>query len=91
VKAFFHKRGELSFITICIQGFMRPELKQQLENELSKIKHKNFRAWSIAFLTLVIFLWFIVGLSSKSSVPVNGVAISQHASFREDGNKIYHG
>jgi len=68
---------------------MRPELKQQLEKELSKSKHKNFRAWSVAFLILVIFLWLIVGLSSKSSVPVNGVTISQHASLREDGHKIY--
>ena len=68
---------------------MRPELKQKLEKELSKTKHKNFRAWSVAFLILVIILWLIIGFSSKSSVAVNGVAISQHASLREDGHKIY--
>jgi hypothetical protein len=68
---------------------MRPELKQKLENELSKAKHKNFRTWSLVFLILVLFLWLIVGLSSKSSIPVNGVVISQHASLREDGHKIY--
>jgi len=68
---------------------MRPELKNQLEKELSKAKHKSFRAWSVVFLVIVIFLWLIVGLSSKGSVPVNGVAISQHASLREDGHKIY--
>jgi hypothetical protein len=68
---------------------MRPELKQQLEKEISKGKHKNFRAWSIAFLVVVILIWLVIGLSSKSSLPVNGIAISQHASLREDGHKIY--
>jgi len=68
---------------------MRPELKQELENEIAKVKHKNFRAWSIVFLVLIILVWVVVGLSSSGSVPVNGIAISQHASLREDGHKIY--
>ena len=68
---------------------MRPELKHQLEKELSKAKNKSFRAWSVVFLVVVIFLWLIFGLSSKSSVPASGVVISQHASLREDGHKIY--
>ena len=68
---------------------MRPELKQKLDKEVSKGKHKNFRVWSLAFLAIIIILWLIVGLSSKSSVPVNGVVISQHASLRDDGHKIY--
>jgi hypothetical protein len=74
---------------LCVQGIMRPELKQQLEKEISKGKHKNFRAWSIVFLVLIILIWLVIGFSSKSSVPVNGIAISQHASLREDGHKIY--
>ena len=74
---------------LCVQGIMRPELKQELENEIAKVKHKNFRAWSIVFLVLIILVWVVVGLSSKGSVPVNGIAISQHASLREDGHKIY--
>ena len=68
---------------------MRPELKQQLEKELSKLKHKKFRVWSMAFLVLIILIWLVVGFSSKGSVSVNGIAISQHASLREDGHKIY--
>ena len=72
-----------------VQGIMRPELKQQLENEISKDKHKNFRAWSIVFLALIILIWLVIGFSSKSSVPVKGIVISQHTSLREDGHKIY--
>ena len=68
---------------------MRPELKQQLEKEISKVEHKNFRAWSIAFLFLVLLIWLVVGLSSKSSLTVNGIAVSQHASLRDDGHRIY--
>ena len=68
---------------------MRPELKQQLEKELSKLKHKNFLAWSMLFLVFIILIWLIVGFSSKGSVTVYGIAISQHASLREDGHKIY--
>jgi len=68
---------------------MRPKLRQQLEKELSKAKHKNFRAWSIALLALIIVVWLVIGISSKSFVVVNGIAITQHASLREDGHKIY--
>lgn len=68
---------------------MRPELKQELEKELSKDKHKRFRAWSIVLLVLIILIWLVIGLSSKSHEQVKGIAISQHASLREDGHKIY--
>ncbi|WNC67483.1 hypothetical protein RI845_13265 [Thalassotalea nanhaiensis] len=70
-------------------GIMRPELKQKLDKEISKGKHKNFRVWSLAFLALIIILWLVVGLSSNNSIAVNGVVISQHASLRDDGHKIY--
>ena len=68
---------------------MRPELKQQLDKEASKVKHKNFRAWSIAFLVLIILVWLIVGFSSDSSKSVNGIVVSQHTSLHKTGHKTY--
>ena len=68
---------------------MRPELKQQLEKEISKGKHRNFRAWSIAFLILIIVLWLVIGLSSKEAISVNGVVVNKQVSLRDDGHKIY--
>ncbi len=68
---------------------MRLELRQQLEKEISKTKLKAFRTWSIAFLIFIIIIWLVIDISSKDSVAANGTVISQHASLREDGHKIY--
>jgi len=69
---------------------MRPELKEKLDKEVSKAKHKNFRAWSIAFLVLIIIVWLVIGFSSQGSVAAYGTAVSQHASLsKNEGNKIY--
>jgi hypothetical protein len=69
---------------------MRPELKQKFDKEASKAKHKNFPAWSIAFLVFIIIVWLVIGFSSQGSVAAYGTAVSQHASFtKNEGNKIY--
>jgi hypothetical protein len=68
---------------------MRPELKQKFDKEVSKAKHKNFRAWSIAFLVLIIIVWLVIGFSSQGSVAVNGTVVSQHTSLHKTGHKTY--
>ncbi|PMN62690.1 hypothetical protein BCT27_24965 [Enterovibrio norvegicus] len=68
---------------------MRKETKDQLDKEMSKVRHQKFCVMLVAILFVAVSVWLMLQNETKEATNVIGVVESHKASLHEEGHTLH--